>query len=815
MGTNKTLSVFLKLNSKAFTSGLKSIEGKLNKFSKKIGAVGSSLTQNVSMPLIGLGAVAIKTASEFESSMTKIQTLVGLPKDAVDDLGDAVLNLSGEVARSPKELADGLYFLTSAGLDAESAMKALESVAKGSTAGLGDMESLSVVAAAAQNAYGEEVLSSSKALDIFGSMVQSGMFKSEELANVLGSQLGLAANLGISMEEVGAMISTYTRTTGSATDATTGLSGIMMSFAKITPKAGDALAKATEGMVKGGMSADDLRGFLGENGLQKTLLMLQEQFSSAGIPLSEFFSKSQALKGVLGIVGTQSENYVDILNNMGEAQGFVNDAFDTTSDTSAFKFQQALASLQAAGVQLGEALMPIATKIATVFTNMANKFSSMSEESREKIVKLGLAMVALGPTLIIISKLVAAFSMVVNVIRTARVAMVAFGRSMMMLSAIGVIIGGIVIAIGFIAKNWDIVKEKLVDVINFVITAYNEFQLARIAIEAIGFAFQAVWEFFKLGINNIVSLFQGLGNIIEDVINFRSPKESFDQMVDDMKGNVSEFASNTAEKWDNMMNNIQTRKQVELIDEEDLDATLNNIKGKVSGAVDGIKDSVSGLMDGLLAPTDDGGGGEGEDGLQLNGEVVIDGIVPGEDVELDDDGNPLFKITGNLDTDEMTNKIMELEQATQSAFDGMANATDGGAEAMGESILRNTRDVIKAKTAEATASLAASIFASVPPPLNAILAAGAGAVVGTLFNQMIPPFADGGLVSGATLAMVGEGAGTSMVNPEVIAPLDKLKGMIGGGGGKLHGSISGSDILLSNDRSSITKDRVSGSQTNF
>ena len=44
MGTNKTLSVFLKLNSKAFTSGIKKVEGKLNRFSKKIGAVGSSLT---------------------------------------------------------------------------------------------------------------------------------------------------------------------------------------------------------------------------------------------------------------------------------------------------------------------------------------------------------------------------------------------------------------------------------------------------------------------------------------------------------------------------------------------------------------------------------------------------------------------------------------------------------------------------------------------------------------------------------------------------------------------------------------------------
>ena len=46
----------------------------------------------------------------------------------------------------------------------------------------------------------------------------------------------------------------------------------------------------------------------------------------------------------------------------------------------------------------------------------------------------------------------------------------------------------------------------------------------------------------------------------------------------------------------------------------------------------------------------------------------------------------------------------------------------------------------------------------------------------------IPAFADGGIVSGPTMGLMGEYAGAKS-NPEVIAPLDKLKSLIGGEGG--------------------------------
>ena len=73
-------------------------------------------------------------------------------------------------------------------------------------------------------------------------------------------------------------------------------------------------------------------------------------------------------------------------------------------------------------------------------------------------------------------------------------------------------------------------------------------------------------------------------------------------------------------------------------------------------------------------------------------------------------------------------------------------------------------------------------------------------------------FANGGMVTGATLAMVGEGPGTSLSNPEVIAPLDKLQGMIGNSGGtvEVFGRLSGSDILLSSDRAKGNRNRTRG-----
>tara|TARA_R110001632_G_scaffold28522_1_gene75959 strand:+ start:1399 stop:3813 length:2415 start_codon:yes stop_codon:yes gene_type:complete len=91
------------------------------------------------------------------------------------------------------------------------------------------------------------------------------------------------------------------------------------------------------------------------------------------------------------------------------------------------------------------------------------------------------------------------------------------------------------------------------------------------------------------------------------------------------------------------------------------------------------------------------------------------------------------------------------------------------------------------------------------------LVAGAMAVVSKAFNK-VPKFAQGGIVSTPTLGMFGEYPGASR-NPEVVAPLDKLKGMLGNNGGsrvQVAGEfrLKGQDLVVALQRANTNRNRI-------
>lgn len=68
------------------------------------------------------------------------------------------------------------------------------------------------------------------------------------------------------------------------------------------------------------------------------------------------------------------------------------------------------------------------------------------------------------------------------------------------------------------------------------------------------------------------------------------------------------------------------------------------------------------------------------------------------------------------------------------------------------------------------------------------------------------PLKEGGLIYGPTRAIVGDNKNAS-IDPEVVAPLSKLKGMLGGNTVQVYGRISGDDIVISNSRASRDRNR--------
>lgn len=134
-------------------------------------------------------------------------------------------------------------------------------------------------------------------------------------------------------------------------------------------------------------------------------------------------------------------------------------------------------------------------------------------------------------------------------------------------------------------------------------------------------------------------------------------------------------------------------------------------------------------------------------------------------------------------------EAMGAAKAASSAQVVAGNTAEAASEGMAATAkVTATGEKVAADAIEATANTAvaatgaASAMASIPYVGPILAIAAVAAVLASLAS--LPKFADGGLVYGPTLGLMGEYSGASS-NPEVIAPLNKLRALIGeGGGGK-------------------------------
>jgi hypothetical protein len=105
---------------------------------------------------------------------------------------------------------------------------------------------------------------------------------------------------------------------------------------------------------------------------------------------------------------------------------------------------------------------------------------------------------------------------------------------------------------------------------------------------------------------------------------------------------------------------------------------------------------------------------------------------------------------------------------------------------------RATAQLVNQAIAQAIAAIIRQLATTLPFPANIAAIAGAGMFSGIMRSQ-IPAYADGAVAFGPTLGLMGEYANAS-TNPEIIAPLDKLQGMLGGGTGEVEFRIKGQEL---------------------
>ena len=191
-------------------------------------------------------------------------------------------------------------------------------------------------------------------------------------------------------------------------------------------------------------------------------------------------------------------------------------------------------------------------------------------------------------------------------------------------------------------------------------------------------------------------------------------------------------------------------------------------------------------------------------------------------------GLPMQVAQVDKEIDDVNNKIEALGDTFQTTAQGISNIISGfladSFTALGENI-GNALSGGEVKPLEHFQKLLADALINIgkmliqygtmlqiafasPDPLVAI-AAGVGAVaLGTIIKNRLKQsavdptaFANGGIVSGPTMGLMGEYPGAQN-NPEVIAPLDKLQDMLGGGNGQFV--LRGQDLVLAMQRSNTS-----------
>lgn len=410
------------------------VQAGMNRVGKQLDTIGTRLTKTLALPLALAGGAAVKLAADFEQSMSRIEGLVGLSAREVSRLGNEVLNLAPKVGKGPRELADALYFVVSSGIDAADAMEVVRQAARAASAGLGDTRTVADALTSAMNAYKTSGLTAAQATDILTATVREGKGEASELAGAIGRVIPIAANAGVSFDQVGAAIASMTLTGLDANEAVTALRQFLVLLLKPAQQSRKALsdlgltqadvAQLTQrlnlSLAKGGFSIERLRQIVSEKGLFEGMVALKTALGDNKDALGNVIPNVRALAGFLSITGESAAQNQKIFEELAVAAGSTDAAFDAAAKTARFKMQAALAGLQSAGIRLGGVLLPVVKDIVDGIANLADRFSRLSPATKDVIAKALLFFVVLGPLVKIMAMLTRTVSGLIGIFKVVR-----------------------------------------------------------------------------------------------------------------------------------------------------------------------------------------------------------------------------------------------------------------------------------------------------------------------------------------------------------------------------------------------------------
>lgn len=510
---------------KVFGDKSATAEQKLNGLSSAFKTTGGLLSRNVTLPIVGVGAAAVKTATDFEAGMSEVKAISGATGSEFDALRDKAIEMGAKTKFSASDSADAFKYMAMAGWDASAMMDGIAGVMDLAAASGEDLATTSDIVTDALTAFGLQASDSAH----FADVLAQASSKSNTNVGLMGETFKyvapVAGALGYSIEDTAVAIGLMANSGIKGSQAGTALRSTITRLAKPVGEAKDAVEEL-------GISITNADGTM--KPLSQTMVELREKF--AGLTEEQkaqyaaMLAGQEGMSGLLAIVNASDEDFQKLTDEINNANGAAEDMASVMMDNTAGAVEQLKGALESAGILIGEKLTPYIRKLAEWITGLVEKFNSLSEGEQEQIVKLGLILAAIGPVLLIMSKVISvvlmfakAFGLIKNVVypaflaitqlkagmTAAELAMEGFSKESLgiasVLSGITAPIAAVIAIIAFLVgafvtlwKTNEEFRDNMVGIWNSIKESINNFFDGVVErINALGFDFENITEVIK------------------------------------------------------------------------------------------------------------------------------------------------------------------------------------------------------------------------------------------------------------------------------------------------------------------------------
>lgn len=364
------------------------------------------LTVGAAAGIAGVGAVIL--GSKFQQAMELIHTQAGATQAEANRMSRAILAMGGTVSQGPMQLADALYHLESVGLRGSKALDALKAAAEGAAIGGASLNDTTYALSSAVNTGIQGTQNFNEAMGMLVAIAGSGDMHMQDLAQSLSSGVlpaGKAA--GLSLLDVGAALATLTDNGVPAQEAATRL---RMTFSLLSAPT----KQATKELASIGMSQLQLAQDMRQHGLLFALEDLKRHLTDTGLTAEQ---QGEIIARSFG-GGKSSATIITLLDSLGRLQSkykiigkgakdFGSD-WAATQKTTAVAWGKMMSSLESMGIELGQKLMPVATRVMDAITRLAAAFGKLPPGTIKAIagaiVGLTAVLLPLGAALFVFSK---------------------------------------------------------------------------------------------------------------------------------------------------------------------------------------------------------------------------------------------------------------------------------------------------------------------------------------------------------------------------------------------------------------------------